>query len=163
MTTWSGNGGEAHGTRDWALRRGSDEQFQRHTARMLELEQEYLRRRLRRQAYEWRAVSEEATRLADALRGLVEQLEDWLDAQPMQGSAALPVPPPAAVSAAIEAIIATGSWSPDAHLDQLEGAPEAWMAEEKRAPAHRVTPATIDRAVEIWRGWFGGAHRDGGP
>jgi hypothetical protein len=147
---------EAYTTREWAMRRGTDEQFQRHTMRMLELEQEYLRRQLRRQACEWRAVTEEATRLGNALRGLVMQLEAHLDAQPAQETATLPAPPPAAMSAAVEAIIATGSWASDTHPDQLEAASEHRMTEDKRAPAHRATPASIDRAAEIWRGWFGG-------
>jgi hypothetical protein len=144
--------GEAHGTREWALRRGSDEEFQRHTARMLELEQEYLRRQLRRQACEWRVVAEEATRLGNAVRGLVMQMEDRLDAHHAEATAALPPPPPppAVVSATVDAIIATGSWAPDTHPDRLETAPEDWTAGERRAPAHRATPASN------WRGWWGG-------
>jgi hypothetical protein len=61
------------------LRRGTDEQFQRHSLRMLELEHEFLRRELRRQALDWRAVVDEATRLGNALRGLIVQMEARLD------------------------------------------------------------------------------------
>jgi hypothetical protein len=153
---------EAYATREWALRRGTEEQFQRHTVRMLELEQEYLRRQLRRQAHEWRVVTEQATRLGDALRGLVTQLEAHLDAHHAQVTPALPAPPPAAMSAAVEAIIATGSWAPDTRTDRswapdthpgrLEAAPEHWTAEERRAPAHRATHASN------WRGRWGGSH-----
>ena len=151
---------EAYATREWALHRGTDEQFQRHATRLLELEQEHLRRQLRRQVQEWRAVSEEATRLSNALRGLVTQLEDRLDAQPVQVAAAMPTPPLEAVSAALEAIIATGSWAPQSHLE-LEVPPEHGLAEEKRGPADRATPASIDRAggSPNWGGWFGVRHQ----
>jgi hypothetical protein len=37
-------GTQAHGTRNWVFLHGTAEQFSRHTSRMLELEQEYLRR-----------------------------------------------------------------------------------------------------------------------
>jgi hypothetical protein len=37
-------GTQAHATRNWVFLHGSAEQFARHTSRMLELEQEYLRR-----------------------------------------------------------------------------------------------------------------------
>lgn len=37
-------GTQAHATRNWVFLHGTAEQFQRHTERMLELEQEYLRR-----------------------------------------------------------------------------------------------------------------------
>jgi hypothetical protein len=37
-------GAQAHATRNWVFLHGTAEQFQRHTERMLELEQEYLRR-----------------------------------------------------------------------------------------------------------------------
>lgn len=37
-------GSQAHATRNWVFLHGTSEQFRRHTERMLELEQEYLRR-----------------------------------------------------------------------------------------------------------------------
>lgn len=41
-------GSQAHATRNWVFLHGSAEQFRRHTERMLELEQEYLRRHPKR-------------------------------------------------------------------------------------------------------------------
>jgi hypothetical protein len=103
---------DAQATRDWASRRGSDEEFQRHSLRTLELEQEYLRRRLRQQTLGWKAVLEEATRLGNGLRALIVELEARLDEEADHGSRT-PAPPPAAVAAAVASIVATGSWSPD--------------------------------------------------
>ncbi|MGQ0630324.1 MAG: DUF6158 family protein [Sporichthyaceae bacterium] len=41
-------GNQAHATRNWVFLHGTAEQFRRHTERMLELEQEYLRRHPKR-------------------------------------------------------------------------------------------------------------------
>jgi hypothetical protein len=41
-------GTQAHATRNWVFLHGTAEQFRRHTERMLELEQEYLRRHPKR-------------------------------------------------------------------------------------------------------------------
>jgi hypothetical protein len=74
-------GAQAHATRNWVFLHGTAEQFQSHTERMLELEQEYLRRHPKRT---WQgAVDEpievdEAARLRSAVRGLVTQMEALL-------------------------------------------------------------------------------------
>ena len=104
--------GNARATRDWASRRGSDEEFQRHSLRVLELEQEYLRRQVRQQALGWKAVLEEAARLGNCLRALIVELEARLDEDAAHRSRT-PAPPPGAVAAAVASIVATGSWSPD--------------------------------------------------
>jgi hypothetical protein len=113
---------ETHATREWALRRGTDEQFHRHTVRLLELEQESLRRHLRRQALEWHAVVDEATRLGNALRGLIGDMEARLDERHIQAAGLPPTPvsppvaaiePPPSASAAVAAVIANRSWAPD--------------------------------------------------
>ncbi len=68
----------AHATRNWVFLHGTAEQYQRHTERMLELEQEYLRRHPKRtwqgSGGEPRQV-DEATRLRLALRGLQRQID----------------------------------------------------------------------------------------
>lgn len=75
-------GKHAHGTRNWVFLHGSAEQFATHTARMLELEQEYLRRYPKRT---WQgsggAVTEdsEVQVLRKALRGILVQLEALLE------------------------------------------------------------------------------------
>ncbi|MDQ4007301.1 MAG: DUF6158 family protein [Actinomycetota bacterium] len=74
-------GAQAHATRNWVFLHGTAEQFQRHTERMLELEQEYLRRHPKRT---WQGAADEpievdeATRLRSAVRGLVTQMEALL-------------------------------------------------------------------------------------
>jgi hypothetical protein len=71
-------GEHAHATRNWVFLHGTAEQFQRHTERMLELEQEYLRRHPKRT---WQGsgddpqVVDEATRLRLALRSLQRQVD----------------------------------------------------------------------------------------
>ena len=83
-------GTHAHATRNWVFLHGTAEQFERHTERMLELEQEYLRRHPKRT---WQGAGDapeqvdEATRLRLALRGLQRQIEVLL-AQTPEGIAA---------------------------------------------------------------------------
>jgi hypothetical protein len=75
-------GKNAHDTRNWVFLHGTAEQFATHTSRMLELEQEYLRRFPKRT---WQgsggAQSQrtEADVLREALRGITRQLEALLD------------------------------------------------------------------------------------
>ena len=78
-------GTQAHATRNWVFLHGTAEQFARHTSRMLELEQEYLRRYPHRT---WQGSGgaatdgrSEAAALREALRGIVAQL-DALAAEP---------------------------------------------------------------------------------
>ena len=81
-------GTHAHATRNWVFLHGTAEQFARHTERMLELEQEYLRRHPQRT---WQGTGgevrevDEATRLRLALRGLQRSIEALL-AQSPQGA-----------------------------------------------------------------------------
>ncbi|MDT7571860.1 MAG: hypothetical protein QOE05_2034, partial [Actinomycetota bacterium] len=71
-------GTHAHATRNWVFLHGTAEQYSRHTERMLELEQEYLRRHPKRT---WQGTGDdpqevdEATRLRLALRGLQRQID----------------------------------------------------------------------------------------
>jgi len=70
-------GTHAHATRNWVFLHGTADQFHHHTERMLELEQEYLRRHPKRT---WQGSGDsprevdEATRLRLALRGLSRQI-----------------------------------------------------------------------------------------
>jgi hypothetical protein len=78
-------GTHAHATRNWVFLHGTAEQYSRHTERMLELEQEYLRRHPKRT---WQGsgddpqVVDEATRLRLALRGLQRQIDAILAESP---------------------------------------------------------------------------------
>jgi hypothetical protein len=88
-------GTAAHATRNWVFLHGTADQFRHHTERMLELEQEYLRRFPKRT---WQgsgdspAELDEATRLRLALRGLGTQiaalLADSPDPAPTQPASA---------------------------------------------------------------------------
>lgn len=79
----------AHATRNWVFLHGTAEQYARHTERMIELEQEYLRRHPKRT---WQGtgddpqVVDEATRLRLALRSLQRQIDailtEGLDGRP---------------------------------------------------------------------------------
>src|SRR3954468_16798980 len=75
-------GTHAHDTRNWVFLHGSAEQFARHTSRMLELEQEYLRRHPKRT---WQgtggAPADPATTAVawrETLTGVIRQLESLL-------------------------------------------------------------------------------------
>jgi hypothetical protein len=71
-------GRSAHETRNWVFLHGTAEQFATHTARMFELEQEYLRRHPKRT---WQGSggaatdASQAALLRKALRGILVQLE----------------------------------------------------------------------------------------
>ncbi|HEX5087364.1 MAG TPA: DUF6158 family protein [Nocardioides sp.] len=75
-------GKNAHDTRNWVFLHGTADQFATHTARMLELEQEYLRRHPKRtwQGSGGAATDEaQAAVLRKALRGILVQLEALVD------------------------------------------------------------------------------------
>ena len=90
-------GTQAHATRNWVFLHGSAEQFARHTSRMLELEQEYLRRHPQRtwQGTGGAAADREATAAAwrETLTGIIRQLEALIS---------LPDPPPGQPSAGVD-------------------------------------------------------------
>jgi hypothetical protein len=79
-------GKNAHDTRNWVFLNGTAEQFATHTTRMLELEQEYLRRHPKRT---WQGSGGAPDQTSDvdvlrkALRGIVTQLEALLDQEPV--------------------------------------------------------------------------------
>lgn len=73
-------GTQAHATRNWVFLHGSAEQFAHHTARMLELEREYIKRHPKRT---WQGSGgaaagdrqETAEAWRDTVRGVISQLE----------------------------------------------------------------------------------------
>jgi hypothetical protein len=91
-------GKQAHDTRNWVFLHGTAAQFATHTARMLELEQEYLRRYPKRT---WQGSGgapddrSDIDVLRTALRGVITQLEALLDHQPGGGHAVDPASDPA--------------------------------------------------------------------
>ncbi len=118
-----GQGTHAHATRNWVFLHGTAEQFQRHTDRMLELEQEYLRRHPKRT---WQGGGDaqqqvdEATRLRLALRGLQRQIEALL----ADGVDGVAIPDaehedPAPVHALLERVAAAGGRMHKLELHQV--------------------------------------------
>lgn len=76
-------GKQAHETRNWVFLHGSAEQFAHHTARMLELEREYVRRYPKRT---WQGSGGAATDIAqtaaswrETVRAVIAQLEALVD------------------------------------------------------------------------------------
>lgn len=91
-------GKHAHDTRNWVFLHGTAEQFATHTARMLELEQEYVRRHPKRT---WQGSGGAADPDSDikvlrsALRGIIAQLEGLLEPRPAGDAGSEPVQDPA--------------------------------------------------------------------
>ena len=88
-------GKNAHDTRNWVFLNGTAQQFATHTARMLELEQEYLRRHPKRT---WQGSGGAPDQKSDvdvlrtALRGIVTQLVALLDREPQGDAGSGPSP-----------------------------------------------------------------------
>lgn len=133
-------GTHAHATRNWVFLHGTTAQFERHTERMLELEQEYLRRFPKRT---WQGAGDqphevdEATRLRLALRGLARQIESLLDTG-APGQAGDENADPAAVQALVERLRTAGGRMHKLELHQLArevGVSPAGLAGLYRGPA----------------------------
>ncbi len=113
-------GTQAHATRNWVFLHGTAAQFANHTARMMELEQEYLRRYPQRT---WQGSGGAPTEPGDALEelktalaGIVVQLQA-LSQQP------LPVSEHDASGAArdpVQALLARLAEAPEGRMDKLE-------------------------------------------
>ena len=111
-------GKNAHDTRNWVFLNGTAEQFATHTSRMLELEQEYLRRHPKRTWQGSGGAPDETSDvevLRSALRGLATQIEALLEREPApeERSAGLPADPELALLALVAA-------APDGRLHKLE-------------------------------------------
>lgn len=136
-------GTQAHATRNWVFLHGAAAQFRHHTERMLELEQEYLRRHPKRT---WQGVAEggpevdEATRLRTALRGLVTQIDALLAASPPAVVAAL-APGGDAVAVLLRAVDAAGGRMHRLELHQA--ARSAGVPPAEVAALYRSEPALL--------------------
>jgi hypothetical protein len=111
-------GKNAHDTRNWVFLNGTAEQFATHTSRMLELEQEFLRRHPKRT---WQGSGGAPDQKSDvdvlrtALRGILAQLEALLDREPQDDQSS--GPPPADPVVALLTRIAN---APDGRMHKLE-------------------------------------------
>jgi hypothetical protein len=136
---------QAEATREWAFHNATDEQFQQYGIRMLELEQEYLRRQLKRQALSWRVVVEEVSRVGSTVRGLVAQMETRVDGYFVRAAPALQSPPamPALTGPAVD-----DPFPPRLDVGQPVARAGAGQTSWPAAAAHRarrVLAAGLDR------------------
>lgn len=112
-------GKNAHETRNWVFLNGTAEQFATHTSRMLELEQEYLRRHPKRT---WQATGGAPDERSDvdvlkaALRGIVSQLQGLLELEPAHGDGVPAVEPEDPALALLARVAAR----PDGRMHKLE-------------------------------------------
>lgn len=147
-------GTNAHNTRNWVFLHGTAEQFARHTSRMLELEQEYVRRHPRR-TWQGRGGAsadpiDEVTALRESLRGIIVQIEG-LVRSPRALTSDDVAPAPADPVAAVLAKVAQG---PDGRLHKLEvhhAAREAGMERASLAKLYTGDPPLLvaDREVRV--------------
>lgn len=135
-------GRSAHETRNWVFLHGTAEQFATHTARMLELEQEYLRRHPKRT---WQgsggAPTEEsqAAVLRRTLRGIIAQLESLLE-PPVRTTGIGDVDDPAT------AVLRSIAESPGGRLNKLEVhqlAREVGLDRQQLAALYNGEPALL--------------------
>ena len=141
-------GTHAHATRNWVFLHGTAEQYEHHTTRMLELEQEYLRRHPKRT---WqgtgglaRAEVDEVTRLRAALRTLGQQVDALLADFPDRE----PAGPPAPGQREAE-LLARVAAAPDGRMHRLEvhqAAREVGLDHTTLAALYRSNPPLL--AVE---------------
>ena len=147
-------GMHAHATRHWVFLHGTEEQFRTHTKRMLDLEDEYVRRHPRRtwrgvgdgsespapQADAWLSEAERAARIRDVLHQSVAEVERLL---------AMPTSPEQvneADDSAVTAILAEFEQAPGGALHKLEAhqaARRAGLDHPRLAALYRRDPAFL--------------------
>jgi hypothetical protein len=161
-------GTHAHATRNWVFLHGTAEQFRHHTERMLELEQEYLRRHPKRT---WQGSgggggpAAEATQLDDLdrlsqLRALLHQFTREMEALlgPRRGEPA--TPPPGRLEAALlerfERAPGGGMHRLEAHqaARELGADPRAVARLYTGDPALLATERELRRITPAGRAWL---------
>lgn len=111
-------GNAAHDTRNWVFLHGTADQFATHTARMLELEQEYLRRHPKRT---WQGSGGAATEesevavLRNSLKGILVQLQALLEPP-----ASLDGSTPPAADDPVTALLRSIAAQPGGRMNKLE-------------------------------------------
>jgi hypothetical protein len=138
-------GAHAHATRNWVFLHGTAEQFRTHTERMLELEQEYLRRHPKRT---WQGSGggagdpppggslgdiDRAARMRNLLRQFTREMEGLLAPVPAE-------PPPRTMGRREALLLARFESAPEGRLHKLEAHQAAReLATDRRALAHLYT------------------------
>lgn len=140
-------GTRAHATRNWIYLHGTAEQFQRHTARMLELEAEYLRRHPKRT---WQGSGSDldsvpldrVAQLRQVLRSFAGQMEELLSELH------------AAQEAAEQARHDTGSSPTDTQarlLSAFAGAPQRRLHKLEAHQTARALALRPERVADLYR------------
>jgi hypothetical protein len=110
-------GKNAHDTRNWVFLHGTAEQFATHTARMLELEQEYLRRHPKRTWQGSGGAARDESQVAvlrNALRGILVQLQALLEPPAADPDAEV------AADDQVTALLTRIAEQPDGRMNKLE-------------------------------------------
>jgi hypothetical protein len=137
-------GKTAHDTRNWVFLNGTAEQFATHTTRMLELEQEYLRRHPKRT---WQGSGGAPDQTSDvdvlkkALRGIVTQLEALLEQEPVADGS--PGPEPADPGLALLARVAAQQGGRMHKLEVHQAAREVGLDRSALARMYTADPPLL--------------------
>jgi len=137
-------GKTAHDTRNWVFLNGTAEQFATHTTRMLELEQEYLRRHPKRT---WQGSGGAPDQTSDvdvlkkALRGIVSQLEALLEQEPVADGP--PGPEPADPGLALLARVAAQQGGRMHKLEVHQAAREVGLDRSALARMYTADPPLL--------------------
>ncbi|MBM7366558.1 DUF6158 family protein [Gordonia hydrophobica] len=140
-------GKQAHETRNWVFLHGTAAQFATHTARMLELEQEYVRRYPKRT---WQgsggaptAPGDEVEQIKAAIAGIVAQLQSLLQMTPVTADEHSGAAPDDPIKALLQAI----ADRPDGRMNKLavhQLARELGIARENLAKLYKEDPHLLE-------------------
>lgn len=138
-------GTQAHATRNWVFLHGTAAQFATHTARMLELEQEYIRRYPKRT---WQgsggapvAAGDEVEQMKAAISGIVVQLQALLETKPAEPTEGMVQGDP------IEVLLRRVAESEGGRMHKLavhQAARELGISREDLASLYKSEPKLLD-------------------
>lgn len=146
-------GKQAHDTRNWVFLHGSAEQFARHTARMLELEHEYVRRHPRRTWQGSGGAADDPRHTAEhwraTIKAVVQQLEALIELPDPTPRQPAPVEDPA------QAFLHRLAEAPNGRMHKLEahqvarevGLERVALANLYKSDPPLITTDTQDRVI----------------
>ncbi|MGD9531461.1 DUF6158 family protein [Pseudonocardia sp.] len=140
-------GARAHATRNWVFLHGSADQFRHHTERMLELEQEYLRRHPKRTWQGAGGAGPQRVSRVEQIRQAVRSFQTQMDAllaelaqaEPAQAARSGPV-------AAVNRFLGRFADTPDGRLHKLEAhqtARELGLSPTEVATLYKLDPPLL--------------------